>query len=182
MENLNAETVKRALEWCIQSESCEYCEYKSAEDIDVCGIKSDALALINELTQANEQLSESYDHLEKTKDELLSERARLTEENESLGAEKEHLELVVEGKLKRTSALEKQVLSLTEENKKIGIENFDLICELSRIKADTVKKVADLLWEGESEKLNISVGGKYYDKQEFIVQIAKEILEGGTDG
>lgn len=28
---------------------------------------------------------------------------------------------------------------LTAENKKIGIENFDLVCQLSRIKADTVE-------------------------------------------
>ena len=47
---------------------------------------------------------------------------------------------------------EEKVKELTEENerlraenKKIGIENFDLICELSRIKEDTVREFADRL-------------------------------------
>ena len=46
MENLNAEQIKKALEWCVQSDSCEYCEYKTEETVDVCSIRADALALI----------------------------------------------------------------------------------------------------------------------------------------
>lgn len=53
---LNRDQIIKALEWCIQSESCEYCEYKSADDIDVCGIRGDALALIKELTEENQRL------------------------------------------------------------------------------------------------------------------------------
>ena len=42
------EDVIRALEWCIQSESCEYCEYRAGTDMDdACPIKADALNLIN---------------------------------------------------------------------------------------------------------------------------------------
>lgn len=54
----------------------------------------------------------------------------------------------------------------------------DISRAIAEAKAETVKKIADLLWQGESEKLNISVGGKYYDKQEFIDYITKEMLEG----
>lgn len=57
------------------------------QDQDIANFSRDVALLknyINELTQANEMLSESYDHLEKTKDELLAERSRLTEENERL--------------------------------------------------------------------------------------------------
>ena len=116
---LNRDQIIKALEWCIQSESCEYCEYHSPNDLDCCSIRSDALALIKELT----------------------------EEIEALGAEKEHLELVVEGKLKRTSALEKQVLALTEENKawqkeliaekeKAGKAYYELACEVEDLRAE----------------------------------------------
>lgn len=114
MENLNAEQVKRALAWCIQSESCEYCEYKSAEDIDVCGIRSDALALIKSQEQRIEELA--------------------------------------------------------EENEKIGIENFDLICELSRIKEDTVRKMLDKIEEHASNSYPRKV------RLDVIDQIAKEVL------
>ena len=78
---------------------------------------------------------------------------------------------------------------LTEENDRLKLDVEVCGAELSRYtenivqmakqdRFDIVRKVADLLWQGESEKLNISVGGKYYDKHEFIDQIAKEMLEG----
>ena len=74
---------------------------------------------------------------------------QLTCENESLEAEKEHLEKVVEGKLKRTSALEKSVLVLTEDNhilatelKRIQEENerahqsyYEIACEVEDSRA-----------------------------------------------
>lgn len=47
--------------------------------------------------------------------------------------------------------------------------------ELGEVKADTVRKIADFIWNGESENLFIGMGGAYYGKQEFIAQIAKEI-------
>ena len=106
MENLiavNAETVKRALECCTRGRKskedrpCLDCPYNECNIVGgtserqtkgTCQgwLMKDALALINsqeqrikELTQANEMLSESYDHLEKTKDELLAERSRPAE-------------------------------------------------------------------------------------------------------
>ena len=40
-----------------------------------------------------------------------------------------------------------------------------------------VNIVADLIWEGESEKLNIPIGGAYFKKQEFIDYLKKYIGE-----
>lgn len=94
MSELNREQIIKALECChTDSEiSCNDCPYMS-KITDIYGgcvvaLVSDALSLIKELTC----------------------------ENESLEDEKEHLEKVVDGKLKRTSALEKSVLVLTEDN------------------------------------------------------------------
>lgn len=90
---LNREKVKTALEWCIQSESCEYCEYNSG-NVDVCPIKSDALALIKELTvelEAMRTAANSYKmHNEKLTEEnanlhaSCTELTRVQEENERL--------------------------------------------------------------------------------------------------
>jgi hypothetical protein len=77
---LNRKEIIRALEHCIKDNTCEQCPYSPS----TCHIQQDALALIKELTQAEEMLSESYDHLEKTKDDLITERLRLTEENDVL--------------------------------------------------------------------------------------------------
>ena len=57
--------------------------YEGTLFLDRCKLH-DAEEKVKELTQANEMLSESYDHLEKTKDELLAERSRLILENEIL--------------------------------------------------------------------------------------------------
>lgn len=68
-----------------------------------------------------------------------------------------------------------KIKALTEENERLSACT-NLVPTLNEVKADIVRKIADLLWQGENEKLNISVGGKYYDKQQFIDQIANEIL------
>ena len=87
---MEKDLIIKALECCLDGTDCTMCPLVDEKSCP-CVLNENALSLINELS----------------------------EENESLGAEKEHLELVVEGKLKRTSALEKQVLSLTEENKSL---------------------------------------------------------------
>ena len=57
--------------------------YEGTLFLDRCKLH-DAEEKVKELTQANDMISESYDHLEKTKDNLLAERARLILENERL--------------------------------------------------------------------------------------------------
>ena len=84
---LNREQIIKALECCISGDDCTMCPLCEVQSCP-CVLNEDSLALIKELTQANEQLSESYDHLEKTKDEVLSERARLVWENERLMKER----------------------------------------------------------------------------------------------
>ena len=59
--------------------------YEGTLFLDRCKLH-DAEEEIKKLTQAHEMLSESYDHLKKTKDELLAERSRLADENERLRA------------------------------------------------------------------------------------------------
>jgi hypothetical protein len=68
------------------------------------------------------------------------------------------------------------IKELTEENEKLGIKNFDLICELSRIKADTVREMQEALKErikgvclGEAEMCAI------FD------EVAGKILNGNTE-
>ena len=65
------------------------------------------------------------------------------------------------------------IKELTEECKKIGIENFDLICELSRIKEDTVQKMKDRLINYESYD---NGGGNYVVSVDDIRTVAEEIL------
>lgn len=56
------EEVIRALEWCCQSESCEYCQYREKTNKDdICPIKSDALDLINRQKAEIERLKEMLD-------------------------------------------------------------------------------------------------------------------------
>jgi hypothetical protein len=87
----------------------------------------------------------------------------LTEENESLEAEKEHLEKVVEGKLKRTSALEKSVLVLTEDN-------HILATELKRVQEENERARAEC--ENQS-----TLWKKHF---ESIYETAKETLKADT--
>lgn len=94
MEELNKEEIIKALEWCIQSEGCEYCEYNKG-NIDVCSIRSDALALIKDqdeqifklqnLLKENENGYAQTLFLEKCKNKDLTEKNKeLQEENKSL--------------------------------------------------------------------------------------------------
>lgn len=70
------------------------------------------------------------------------------------------------------------IRELTEENEKIGIENFKLICSLSRIKEETVRKMQERL------KALCMVDQMAIPKEQalwVIDQIAKELLEEGSD-
>ena len=147
---MNRDNVIKALEWCIQSESCEYCSYK--DDVDVCSIKSDALALIKELTE----------EVESWKKECASRTTVYCE-------------------------LHSKCEKLTEENEKLGIENFDLICELSRIKENTVREFAERFHEimgGKFSTCNYCGNDGYWSVKEVkgcIDQITKEILNENTE-
>ena len=87
---MEREQIVKALEYHADTLSpcVKICPYG---DRNHCGsaMAKDALALIKELTDENERLSESYDHLEMTKDELLPERSRLICDNQELAKRNE---------------------------------------------------------------------------------------------
>jgi hypothetical protein len=130
----------------------------------------EALSLIKQLTQAHEMLSESYDHLEKTKDELIAEKSRLTEVNA----------------LQTITLIEfdKQVQRLTEENERLRGDCAKganaLIEEIQKnrtIEADTVREMQHKIWLEFSDchvEDEICVGSF----RASVDQIAKEMLEG----
>lgn len=143
---------------------CPYCRDKYFCDREQ--LKTDTLSLIKELTEDNEKLTVNMNAYGLT-------AKRLGEENESLEAEKEHLDLVVEGKLKRISALEKKVLELTDKN-----ADWEAIAEqyqkqFEEAKADTVREFAEKL-----QNYYNRLSGKTFPPlvAYHIEQIAKEML------
>ena len=69
------------------------------------------------------------------------------------------------------------IRNLTSDNEKIGIQNFDLVCELSRIKEDTVRKMQERL---KARNKVYCTNESDLKEMNFVVdQIAKEMLEGG---
>ena len=40
---------------------------------------------------------------------------------------------------------------------------------------EIIVNIADLIWQGEDEKLNIPMGGRYFSKKDFIAEIKKQI-------
>lgn len=132
---------------------------------------------ITELTQAHEMLSESYNHLEKTKDELLSERARITEENARL----EKLCALRDQDNKDTQDL---LYKAEAENDRLMRDKTALECIVetarNQAKVDTVRKMQERLTERLNRNsifkgITMSAGETVYD---VIDQIAKEMLEG----
>lgn len=130
---MNREQIIKALEWCSGLRPCVDCPMR-------VGSGCRRLLMENAISLIREQ----------------------EEENELLGAEKEHLELVVEGKLKRASALEKEVLKLTEEN--------------DRLRADTVRKMAEMI---EDHCIKGGIYPAFVSRA--IEQVAEEILDTEND-
>lgn len=54
-----------------------------------------------------------------------------------------------------------------------NLPNADVVPK-SEVAREIVTDIADLMWQGEDEKLNISLGGSYYSKQEFIAELKKK--------
>jgi hypothetical protein len=46
----------------------------------------------------------------------------------------------------------------------------------SEVAREIIQEVADFLWQGESERLNIAFGDHYYGKQEFIAELKKKYI------
>ena len=126
--------------------------YEGTLHLESCKLH-DAEEKVKELTQANDMISESYDHLEKTKDNLLAERARLTEQNERLR------------KLATVIEVEKEIVR--KETR------ADTVREMQERFENSFDKLEHLYDEEGHE--NFVYANKVL---EFLDQIAKEMLEG----
>lgn len=132
--------------------------YEGTLHLERCKLH-DAEEKVKELTQANEQLSDSYDHLEKTKDELLSERAVLIKENEMLRVVSDMSDTTLTGALR--------------------IVNEFCNNHFKRAKADIVKEMQEKIKQRMDDFARIDGGEQtfYLISKSVIDQIAKEILE-----
>lgn len=214
---LNVEKVKKALECCniAQVAFCDQCPYNSIElaDNEICSerMANDAIALfksyeqrIFELENRLKECENGYEgtlYLERAKiKKLTDERDTFREyaynmqkyveyikHNEEAGYEPSAAKAAAEMEMWRVVALQKR--ELIEENERLGIENFDLICKLSRIKEDTVREFVERL-KAEIKRFAVA---KFTSKTKnpdfitkdvaiwFIDQIAKEMVEGVCD-
>lgn len=76
-----------------------------------------------------------------------------------------------------TETLKKEIERLNKILDKYAGRYGEVTREKHEVTNKVVNIVADLIWEGESEKLNISIGGAYFKKQEFIDYLKKYIGE-----
>lgn len=198
---LNRNQIIRAWECCASPEyKCEECpiDQKKKDDC-VCGqfLAQNSLAIFKSQEQKIFELENRLKECENGYEETLYlERAKikkLTDErdtfreyaynmqkyveyikhNEEAGYEPSAAKAAAEMEMWRVVALQKR--ELIEENERLGIENFDLICKLSRIKEDTVREFVERLKQRKVSYGNITFRVVPIDD---IDQIAKEMLEG----
>ena len=159
---LNRDEIIKALECCISLPLCDDCPRLPTN----CRILEDALALINQLAEENERLSAEVSVKKKLLDKAEVRIQCVEEENNQLKADICNATMNLE--------------HITKENEKIGIENFDLICKLSHIKADTVRKMQEMVnecFDSESDEPK-----QTHDYIRYVIEkIAKELLEGVCD-
>lgn len=161
MENLNAEQVKKALECCTLGD-CTPCPYHQFYVGCRDRMAEDALALINSQEQRIGELEQCWEHEHASAMEIFgqwSEKCeRLTEENERLKAQKYYIHS--DGRI-------------------------EMIPTVESVRADTVRKMQERI------KQYIDVGHyrspteicfSELDVANIIDRIAKEMLEGKTDG
>ena len=153
--------VIKALECCehiqCQGEQCPYHPLNRCRE----QLRHDCYALIKELTQANEMLSESYDHLEKTKDELLAERSKLTINMNAYG-------LTVKNLAEENERLRGCVMS---EEQVMDIANEAVKQCTSIIKDDTVRKMQQRVKEKAKSIYLLS------DPPKIMLEIREDVLD-----
>ena len=203
---LNREQIIKALEECGAKTTCNDCPLVGDFDLRMpCQRKLclEAHSLIKELTQSNEQLSESYDHLEKTKDELLSERSRLCIELEAMRTAANSYKMHNEKLTEENKAWQMQLISQEEKASKAY---YDLACEVEDLRADIAKeftcvfgqphKVTDCPIDDEIAKAKADTVREIFDLVEcafspvlvyegqtikrYIAELKKKYAKGGT--
>lgn len=85
---LDKSSVIRALDICANDKGCAECQFNGGNARCIIVLQRAALEALTELSQAHEMLSESYDHLEKTKDELV-EQLKLANADKIIAERKE---------------------------------------------------------------------------------------------
>lgn len=159
MENLNAETVKKALECCsadtTDCHSCPYSEFSEFNCFD--NAKKDALALINSQEQRIEAYRQELGEVRIALAEANKERQELTEENERLREQAYRLECDLQ-----LNADEKAVAKAIEQTKKATVRKMQ-----ERLDKHFCHDPAFL---GVEQRLIMGA----------VDQIAKEMLEGGV--
>lgn len=148
---LKRDLIIKALECCKSPKltKCDGCPREKEDGHCMYRLNEDALSLIKELTEQVEKDNKTIIDLYHEAETYLAQR----------------------------DCLRNQVKNLTEENEKIGIENFELVCELSRIKDSTVRKMQERLTK-EFNRMHITNFITVEVRQWIIDQIAKEMLEG----
>ncbi len=51
----------------------------------------------------------------------------------------------------------------------------------SDVAREIITEIADLIWQGESEKMNFPIASRYYNKQEFISHLKKKYESEGAE-
>lgn len=189
MENLNAETIKKALEIHTGDMPCEECPYNCDAHDEICldVLAADALALINSQEQRIGKLAEEVEDLKVT---LLARTMALT----TLKAVKKELteekNEVFEKGAENLTRLEEAYLKLEAENERLKTQKYyihtdgriEMIPTVESVKADTVREMQErlkadaVIIKDHTGKMGTVVGVGNID------DVAREMLEGETNG
>lgn len=171
---LNAETVKKALECCTIGD-CYPCPYGNIGAGCRDKMNGDALTLIFELTEKSNNFEQAYDCMHSACRELSSKCDRLTEENEVW-----QMQLISQEEKagKAYYELACEVEDLRAENEKLAHSCTKLTQNLHECKTDTVRKMQERLHSRKVSYGNITFRVVSIDE---IDQIAKEMLEGDNE-
>ena len=174
---LNREQIIKALECCAVWGDCQECHYagvpyKSRTDCCTYNSTRDALALIKELTEEAQTYKRHHDIMD-------CECARLEKMNDDLTKENERLR----------NKITCQVIIPDEKMEEIKNECLSRVeLDIKAIQTDTVRKMQERLKAKVNADLDrcyalgLSVAGPFSLFIDEIDQIAKEMLEGESNG
>lgn len=167
MKELNAEQIIKALE-CCQKRRCQSCTYDVfGNPLSNCRVKKHALALIKELLQERDALKNHNAYL---KGVIVHAFGKELQDFDDKSAAK----ACAEAEMWRIITLEHK--KLTEENEKLGADNFELVCKLSRMREDSAREFAEML----KQEFRNDGRSNWYIRR-VIDKVLKKMLEGGAD-
>lgn len=160
---LKRENIIKALECCISRNLADYhhCPYAPENECHRL-VLTNALSLINELTEENERLRAQNETLEIIEKDLRFRNNELQKANEGLAKNCEELEIEGDELRERIANLKK------------SYADYEETTGLKQARADTVRKMQTALWANLSPYSNYTTA----EVGSLIDQIAKEMLEG----